>query len=168
MKPKSLMAAAVALVTLMSGGLANATTVSFTISGVGNPTMTFTLPINPIPDGIESTGAFFNVNNIQVSINGASPVSDSIAFLVAGQQGGMIDSLHDINISGEQYFSGPLSSPTFIPGVYTNQFNFITDHFDTTVTIAAETPLPTALPLFATGLGALGLLGWRRKRKQAV
>jgi hypothetical protein len=28
-----------------------------------------------------------------------------------------------------------------------------------------ETPLPTALPLFATGLGALGLLGWRRKRK---
>jgi hypothetical protein len=28
-----------------------------------------------------------------------------------------------------------------------------------------ETPLPAALPLFATGLGALGLLGWRRKRK---
>ena len=27
------------------------------------------------------------------------------------------------------------------------------------------TPLPAALPLFATGLGALGLLGWRRKRK---
>jgi hypothetical protein len=29
----------------------------------------------------------------------------------------------------------------------------------------AATPLPAALPLFATGLGALGLLGWRRKRK---
>jgi hypothetical protein len=28
------------------------------------------------------------------------------------------------------------------------------------------TPLPGALPLFATGLGTLGLLGWRRKRKQ--
>ena len=28
-----------------------------------------------------------------------------------------------------------------------------------------QTPLPAALPLFATGLGALGLLGWRRKRK---
>ena len=29
------------------------------------------------------------------------------------------------------------------------------------------TPLPAALPLFAGGLGALGLLGWRRKRKAA-
>jgi len=29
----------------------------------------------------------------------------------------------------------------------------------------AETPLPAALPLFASGIGALGLLGWRRKRK---
>jgi CHRD domain-containing protein len=27
------------------------------------------------------------------------------------------------------------------------------------------TPLPGALPLFATGLGALGMLHWRRKRK---
>lgn len=29
----------------------------------------------------------------------------------------------------------------------------------------SETPLPATLPLFAAGLGALGLLGWRRKRK---
>jgi hypothetical protein len=26
-------------------------------------------------------------------------------------------------------------------------------------------PLPATLPLFASGLGALGLLGWRRKKK---
>jgi hypothetical protein len=32
----------------------------------------------------------------------------------------------------------------------------------------ATTPLPAALPLFASGLGALGLLGWRRKRKNAA
>lgn len=31
-----------------------------------------------------------------------------------------------------------------------------------------STPLPAALPLFVTGLGALGLLGWRRKRKAAA
>jgi hypothetical protein len=28
-----------------------------------------------------------------------------------------------------------------------------------------DTPLPAAFPLFATGLGALGLLGWRRKKR---
>ena len=32
----------------------------------------------------------------------------------------------------------------------------------------SASPLPAALPLFATGLGALGLLGWRRKRKNAA
>ena len=33
---------------------------------------------------------------------------------------------------------------------------------------SAETPLPAALPLLASGLGAMGLLGWRRKRKVAA
>jgi hypothetical protein len=33
---------------------------------------------------------------------------------------------------------------------------------------ASATPLPAALPLFASGLGALGLLGWRRRRKAAI
>jgi hypothetical protein len=32
----------------------------------------------------------------------------------------------------------------------------------------AQTPVPAALPLFATGLGALGLIAHRRKRKQAA
>jgi hypothetical protein len=31
-----------------------------------------------------------------------------------------------------------------------------------------STPLPAALPLFASGLSALGLFGWRRKRKNAA
>ena len=45
------------------------------------------------------------------------------------------------------------------------------DFDDMVVRIAAApiaTPLPGALPLFAGGLGALGLLGWRRKRKAAA
>jgi len=33
---------------------------------------------------------------------------------------------------------------------------------------ATTTPLPATLPLFASGLGALGLLGWRRKRKNVA
>jgi hypothetical protein len=34
--------------------------------------------------------------------------------------------------------------------------------------LVSNVPLPGALPLFATGLGVLGLLGWRRKRKAAT
>jgi len=34
--------------------------------------------------------------------------------------------------------------------------------------VTPATPLPAALPLFATGLGAMGLFGWRRKRPNAA
>ena len=33
---------------------------------------------------------------------------------------------------------------------------------------ASAVPLPAALPLFASGAGVMGLLGWRRKRKKAA
>ena len=35
------------------------------------------------------------------------------------------------------------------------------------ITAVSSVPLPAALPLFATGLAGLGLLGWRRKKKTA-
>ena len=34
-----------------------------------------------------------------------------------------------------------------------------------TASWSAETPVPAALPLFATGLGVLGLLGWRKRKR---
>ena len=63
--------------------------------------------------------------------------------------------------------TGPIAFSTTLP--------FVTENADGTFTYPApsgntyngisDVPLPGALPLFATGLGALGLLGWRRKRK---
>ena len=49
-------------------------------------------------------------------------------------------------------------------GTYSNEKT------ETDIQLAAisSTPLPAALPLFASGLGALGLLGWRRKRKNVA
>ena len=41
----------------------------------------------------------------------------------------------------------------------------LTADFDNLSVTITQTPLPAALPLFATGLAGLGLLGWRRKRK---
>jgi hypothetical protein len=45
---------------------------------------------------------------------------------------------------------------------YFGPWGFSGGSFDTVLT---PTPIPAALPLFATGIGAIGLLGWRRKRK---
>jgi hypothetical protein len=42
---------------------------------------------------------------------------------------------------------------------------FAQDHLDAPPILVSQTPIPAALPLFATSLAALGLLGWHRKRK---
>ena len=51
--------------------------------------------------------------------------------------------------------------------LYNWQSGQIAGGSDLSFTLVTATPLPAALPLFATGLGAL-LLGWRRKRKAAA
>ncbi len=59
--------------------------------------------------------------------------------------------------------------PLLVSGVY-----LTADIFDKatgqtgTVGAVPATPLPAALPLFATALGLLGLLGWRSKRRNAA
>jgi len=40
--------------------------------------------------------------------------------------------------------------------------------FGGSIIVGGATPLPGALPLFASGLGALGVLGMKRKRKKAA
>ena len=54
------------------------------------------------------------------------------------------------------------------PGTYEWTWGDASDQSYTLIIGTAATPLPAALPLFASGLGAMGLLGWRRKRKAAA
>jgi hypothetical protein len=62
-------------------------------------------------------------------------------------------------LNGTAVYTPNSSQPGFMFGQPTT-YDFISD---------SPVPLPATLPLFATGLGAIGLLGWRRKRKaQAV
>ena len=46
-------------------------------------------------------------------------------------------------------------------------FDYLDETFVVTNVATNVTPLPAALPLFATGVGGLVLLAWRRKRKAA-
>jgi hypothetical protein len=68
--------------------------------------------------------------------------------------------------------SGMTTIPVLIPPVPFTLDNTVTinlatgeDTFGVSAKLNVVTPLPATLPLFATGLGGLGLLGWRRKRK---
>jgi hypothetical protein len=98
-----------------------------------------------------------------------------LSFVINGN--GLYDTLYT-TVPTASYYSDPsnLDSISFVgmqanlildyaggPGVPGAEWTF-------PVTISATdtpTPIPAALPLFATGIGVLGLLGWRRKRKAA-
>ena len=116
----------------------------------------------------------------------SSPTLDTITFGFAGSTAGAgpgsftIDLGHFINLHGETILGITLASSTLGGATITDSWNG-TDglfHFSTTSDFnalgganaifnvqVASTPLPAALPLFVSGLGAMGLLGWRRKRK---
>lgn len=62
-----------------------------------------------------------------------------------------------------------------VAGIYTIRLSalsfgdaFATTSIDINVAGVTPVPLPAALPLFAGGLGLMGLLGWRRKRSAAA
>ena len=79
-----------------------------------------------------------------------------------------------INDPGTENFSfsanvGVNDSIAFIVGVNTFAgYGWGTTPIVATITSDLVLPLPAALPLFMTGAGIIGLLGWRRKRKNAA
>jgi hypothetical protein len=79
----------------------------------------------------------------------------------------LTDAVVDLTLNGHTYdisdissiligFGYPSSEDETLSWTRVDDINFST------------TPLPAALPLFATGLGAMRLFGWRRKRKAAA
>jgi hypothetical protein len=56
----------------------------------------------------------------------------------------------------------------YCPGASTCFPPNATFSYDFTPTSTGVTPLPAALPLFATGMGLMGWAGWRRKRGRTV
>ena len=56
----------------------------------------------------------------------------------------------------------------FLVGAGSDFSGTFIDAVSVTTASVPDVPLPAALPLFATGLGALGLIGWWKKKKAAA
>jgi hypothetical protein len=69
-----------------------------------------------------------------------------------------------LGASTSTYSNATLTSLGVTPGIYVWTWGPGANQ-SFTLDIMNPIPIPAALPLFATGLGALGLMGWRRKRK---
>jgi hypothetical protein len=69
--------------------------------------------------------------------------------------------------SGNAFIAFPAAGDVVTISTTDPNFDFSIDNigFDQGLT---PTPVPAALPLFASGIGALGLFGWSRKRKNAA
>ena len=125
----------------------------------------------PPPDGVY-TPTSFSLQSGLFSLNSSGEVGPFVGF-AGGVPVTWVLSLQGQS-NGLDTFLSIISPDFFSPQPYTDQAGYIFGYeFHATDggtwSIAADaTPLPAALPLFATGLGALGLLGWRRKRKQAA
>ena len=69
-----------------------------------------------------------------------------------------------IFVAFEDRLGAPANTGISVP----SDFDYNDDTFVFTNVSTSTTPLPAALPLFASGLGALGLLARRRKRKASA
>ena len=157
-------------------------------------TITMTADTTNIIDGSTTPFNSVGTTTVTVSAVGADTVPDAFAFVnqnnpVAGFADALMspDSTADlpvINSTVNSVFAsyalgaiGPTSGPslrnqaTFATGSGTFSLSSMGD---TTFCAASDgvscatvgaVPLPATLPLFATGLAGLGLIGWRRKRK---
>jgi len=174
--------------------------VTFTVSGTYGPsvsTTTYTAPNAPFsftfqvanpPSAIAGPGYFdtaytnpvFLLNGVQIPVAGST---------LAITNNGVVDGF-DLFLDSAQsvqfalytlspLFSGPLGSPTIVPGTYPTQYGLVSPQLNVFVNFAtvsslqitqngpAPTPAPTSVLLVATGLAALGLLELLRRRQTA-
>ncbi len=117
----------------------------------------------PIPPNLSFQPQFANPNSFTVT-------SGTITNAAFDGSSGAVSTITGGPVTPDlELFSGPPFGPAAV--LLINTFSPRVDAGPNPPTFTEEAPnvpLPATLPLFATGLGALGLLGWRRKRKARV
>ena len=171
MSPKTLLVScAAALFLSLGSGQGNATTivppdVLFTITSQTEPTITFEVPQNPIPNA-DYAGLYFEINNIPVYANGVLAGLDDFAFYSSSAFGGLSDPTYfpGFGIETAQLYTGTAWDPTFVLGTYQGTYN---DPMSATITISA-TPLPSAWTMLIAGLVGLGFFSYRGSKNNVA
>jgi hypothetical protein len=155
-------ALAVTAVSWSSG--AHATSLKFQMQGDDN--YTWTMDSDPTPVGATDGGSW--------AFSGAPGApGDALNFFNLSETGGLnaVSFLNGptteiFDYIGPQVYSGLETAPHFDVGLFTFVTNVLTHRpANETLRISlAPTPIPAALPLFASALGGLGFVGWRRKK----
>ena len=92
-----------------------------------------------------------------VNLTGVSPGAD-----VAGLTSEYNSLMSQITTAGSGYLAQTYDVTVYVPNSTDSQdLSFASVHVNVN-----PTPLPAALPLFASGMAGLGLLGWRRKKRK--
>jgi PEP-CTERM motif len=162
MRSKVLLAATAFMLSFATVG-ARADTVQFTVVDNTN-TVTFNLTENPTPSLVASN--LFQLNNIQVRVNGALFTGENIDFFPATGNvetiddsiGFFHDNLGNILDTGP-YFTGTLSDPTFVPGTYGTAGDSLT-----ITDITAAVPEPSTWVMMILGFCGLGFMAYRQKQ----
>ena len=94
----------------------------------------------------------------------------TLLFTVYGAAGShLLDATHVALSAGPTGFGHDLVTILLTDGTFNSvKLSSTTNAFEFTSLTASVVPVPGALPLFATGLGLLGLFGLRRKRRDAA
>ena len=160
--------AGLALFGLSNQASADTFTFSFTNLGNGGDTVTGTVILNATDTAATSLTVDTNTGGFGLGQYIGSPLLNSFT-VVSGQ----ITSAHFASRGQDNnspavtccslYFpfttwAGLASSPSGASALFGSDLTF------TPVGSTPVVPLPATLPLFATGLAGLGLLGWRRKK----
>jgi hypothetical protein len=178
MKTKVLSVVAALALLAVANSTASAVTVTQvkTTVDIGAGTVDFQITYNGTPDFFTTDSAGRQADQFQFSIESATvqfPPGGSVLtnqnlsiFIVYPPNDGTVVATLPITLSGDVVdFTVTLALLLQPTGQFPEQhfYSFVSDGIAVEGTV--PTPFPSALPLFATGLVGLGLLGWRRKKK---
>jgi hypothetical protein len=126
--------------------------------------------------GTEESGTPFSFTNVEATTFQVGAAFNPTTHAFVNHFLG--DTFHDIGnfdlSNGVAIVGSPFGEPTPLEGVVNGTTFSVNGRLVITPVVGnvgappPATPLPAAFPLFATGLGALGLLSWHRKRKAGV